>query len=130
MHDRLCLLLEREPLKRTLPQLDLLGKSLPQTCAPRRNVTSAHQRQFEAELAEMVTQLASHPSIVQWVVFNEGWGEYAPAGVVDLVQSLDASRLVSPASGWVDDPSGSVREESSVDAFHAAQAEHALRHSY
>ena len=59
----------------------------------------------------MVTQLASHPSIVQWVVFNEGWGEYAPAPVVDLVLSLDASRLVSSASGWVDDPSGSVREE-------------------
>ena len=59
----------------------------------------------------MVTQLASHPSIVQWVVFNEGWGEYAPAPVVDLVLSLDASRLVSSASGWVDNPSGSVREK-------------------
>lgn len=81
------------------------------TYALRRNVTTAHQRQFEAELADMVTQLASHPSIVQWVVFNEGWGEYAPAPVVDLVLSLDASRLVSSASGWVDDPSGSVREE-------------------
>lgn len=63
----------------------------------------------------MVTQLASHPSIVQWVVFNEGWGEYAPAGVVDLVLSLDASRLVSPASGWVDDHSGSVRGRNYCD---------------
>lgn len=70
----------------------------------------------------MVTQLASHPSIVQWVVFNEGWGEYAPASVVDLVRSLDASRLVSSASGWVDDPSGSVRDASPVGQFLAAMA--------
>lgn len=57
----------------------------------------------------MVTELINHPSIVQWVVFNEGWGEYAPHGVVSLVLAHDATRLVSPASGWVDDPSGSVR---------------------
>ena len=57
----------------------------------------------------MVTELINHPSIVQWVVFNEGWGEYAPDGVVSLVLSHDTTRLVSPASGWVDDPSGSVR---------------------
>ena len=82
----------------------------------------AHQRQFEAELADMVMQLGSHPSIVQWVVFNEGWGEYAPAPVVDLVLSLDASRLVSSASGWVDDPSGSVRENTATQSL-AAQAE-------
>lgn len=57
----------------------------------------------------MVTQLGEHPCIVQWVLFNEGWAEYAPAPVVDLVLSLDASRLVDPASGWTDVPSGSVR---------------------
>ncbi|KAK9836097.1 hypothetical protein WJX81_000830 [Elliptochloris bilobata] len=74
------------------------------------NVTTAHQRQFEAELVAMVRQLSNHPSIVQWVVFNEGWGQYAPRGPVDLVLAQDASRLVSSASGWVDDPSGSIRD--------------------
>lgn len=88
-----------------------------------RNVTAAHQRQFEAELADMVMQLASHPSIVQWVVFIEGWGEYAPAPVVALVRSLDASRLVSSASGWVDNPSGSVRGKLPAMQFLAAQTE-------
>ena len=58
----------------------------------------------------MVTQLGSHPCIVQWVLFNEGWGQYAPAPVVDLVLSLDGSRLVDPASGWNDAPSGSARQ--------------------
>ena len=63
----------------------------------------------------MVTQLGSHPCIVQWVLFNEGWAEYAPAPVVDLVLSLDASRLVDPASGWNDEPAGSVRDGSVVN---------------
>ncbi len=44
----------------------------------------------------------SFPSIIMWVVFNEGWGQYDTQQVVQLAQSLDSSRLVDPASGWVD----------------------------
>ena len=44
----------------------------------------------------------SFPSIVTWVVFNEGWGQYDTQQVVALAQSLDSSRLIDPASGWVD----------------------------
>ena len=44
----------------------------------------------------------SFPSIVMWVVFNEGWGQYDTQQVVQLAQALDGSRLVDPASGWVD----------------------------
>ena len=44
----------------------------------------------------------SFPSIVMWVVFNEGWGQYDTQQVVQLARSLDSSRLIDPASGWVD----------------------------
>lgn len=72
----------------------------------------------------------SFPSIVTYIVFNEGWGQYPAvlrtlscvtcdgpllmpwravrAGqyeterVTALAKSLDASRLFTPASGWVD----------------------------
>lgn len=44
------------------------------------------------------------PSIVAYVVFNEGWGQYETERVSRLAQSLDGSRLFDPASGWVDAP--------------------------
>ena len=48
----------------------------------------------------------SFPSIITWVVFNEGWGQYDTQQVVSLAQSLDSSRLIDPASGWVDSEVG------------------------
>lgn len=44
----------------------------------------------------------SFPCIVTWVVFNEGWGQYDTERVVTYAKLLDSSRLVDPASGWVD----------------------------
>ncbi|MEV7096961.1 sugar-binding domain-containing protein [Amycolatopsis sp. NPDC051045] len=61
-------------------------------------VRRARER-FEAELTEMVTQLRAVPSIVGWVPFNEGWGEFDTARVAELVKTLDPTRLVIPNSG-------------------------------
>jgi hypothetical protein len=36
---------------------------------------------------------------VQWVPFNEGWGEYDPARIADMVKDWDPSRLVNNNSG-------------------------------
>ncbi|WP_214416599.1 PA14 domain-containing protein [Sphaerisporangium fuscum] len=55
--------------------------------------------QFEAELKEMVDQHRSVPSIVMWVPFNEGWGQYDQARIADLVKGWDPSRLVNNMSG-------------------------------
>ena len=45
---------------------------------------------------------------MQWVVFNEGWGQHDTLQVVQYAQSLDASRLFDPASGWVDSEVGNI----------------------
>ncbi|MBT7465877.1 MAG: beta-galactosidase [Bacteroidetes bacterium] len=58
--------------------------------------------QFEAELKELVLTLDPHPSIVVWVPFNEGWGQYNTARIVDFVHELDPTRLINSASGWTD----------------------------
>ncbi|MPZ82570.1 MAG: beta-galactosidase [Actinophytocola sp.] len=63
---------------------------------------------YESELTRIVNQLKGITSIVQWVPFNEGWGEYDNARIVDLVRSLDPTRLVNHNSGsncCVSDPS-------------------------
>jgi hypothetical protein len=54
---------------------------------------------FEAELREMIDQLRSVTSIVGWVPFNEGWGEYDTARIAALVAELDPTRMVNADSG-------------------------------
>lgn len=56
--------------------------------------------QFEKELRKMINIHYNSPSIVIWVPFNEGWGQYDTCRISDLVKGLDATRLVIPTSGW------------------------------
>ena len=56
--------------------------------------------QFEIELRRMVDIHFNSPSIVMWVPFNEGWGQYDTCRISDYVKSLDPNRLVNPTSGW------------------------------
>ncbi len=64
--------------------------------------------QFELELKRMIDTLGNHPSIIMWVPFNEGWGQYDTARIVDLVKRQDPSRLVNQASGWADRGVGDI----------------------
>jgi hypothetical protein len=70
--------------------------------------SKASAEQFEYELSEMIRHLYNHPSIVMWVPFNEGWGQYETENVVNFVKSLDPTRLVNNASGWSDRGVGDV----------------------
>ena len=57
---------------------------------------------FRQELADMVNQLQPHPSIVFWIPFNEGWGQFQTKHIVGWLKQHDPSRLVIGASGWND----------------------------
>jgi len=54
------------------------------------------------ELAAMIGDLHAFPSIVMWVVNNEGWGQYDSATLARYVKGMDPSRLVDADSGWLD----------------------------
>lgn len=73
-----------------------------------RPVSQEEAEQFERELRAMVEQLYNHPSIIMWIVFNEGWGQYDTARLVEMVRGLDNTRLVSGASGWFHYDAGDV----------------------
>ena len=71
----------------------------------------------------MIEQLYNHPSIVDWVVFNESWGQL-PTGrdvtdrsgseyYVKLAEDLDPTRLITGASGWWDVALGDVADNHS-----------------
>ncbi|MBW3553167.1 MAG: chitobiase/beta-hexosaminidase C-terminal domain-containing protein, partial [Gemmatimonadetes bacterium] len=75
--------------------------------------------QFETELREMITELRNHPSIVLWVPFNEGWGQYDTHRIAGWVKEQDPTRLVIDASGWRHEDAGDVRD---VHRYHGPQA--------
>ncbi|WP_433334877.1 PA14 domain-containing protein [Spirillospora sp. CA-294931] len=60
---------------------------------------AAERTQYEGELRTMLDQRHNNPSIVMWVPFNEGWGQYDQARIADLVKRWDPSRLVNNMSG-------------------------------
>ncbi len=66
-------------------------------------------KQFEQELKAMIDGRRNHPSIVMWVVFNEGWGQFDTARLTDWVKKYDPSRLADCASGWQDRGVGDVQ---------------------
>jgi hypothetical protein len=59
----------------------------------------AARSEFREELTAVVTELRSHPSIVTWVPFNEGWQAFDLPGVVALIRRLDQTRLIDADSG-------------------------------
>jgi hypothetical protein len=63
---------------------------------------------FITELTRMIETKFNNPSIVMWVVYNEGWGQYDTPGVTDYVMALDTTRLVNSASGWTDRGTGHI----------------------
>lgn len=74
-------------------------------------VSRAATEQFEMELKNMVDQHFNSPSIVWWVIFNEGWGQYNTAGLTKVIEEQDPTRIVCGASGWHDDGSGKVLDQ-------------------
>jgi concanavalin A-like lectin/glucanase superfamily protein/glycosyl hydrolase family 2 len=76
----------------------LVWQDMPATFAG-HTPSSAVKTQFETELHALVDQHRSHPSIITWVPFNEGWGEYEPGRVTAAIKSWDPSRLVDTDSG-------------------------------
>jgi len=63
---------------------------------------SVSREQHELELRRMLGRLHNAPSIVMWVVFNEGWGQYESKAMAQWVKAIDPSRLVNAGSGWLD----------------------------
>ncbi|OZM74185.1 glycoside hydrolase family 2 [Amycolatopsis antarctica] len=57
------------------------------------------RQHFEAEWAELIDQLRSVTSIVGWVPFNEGWGEYDTARIAADTAAADPTRMVNADSG-------------------------------
>ena len=63
---------------------------------------------FEREYKEMIDAFHDYPSIVIWVPFNEGWGQYDTERIADWTRAYDPTRLVDAPSGWTDRGAGDM----------------------
>jgi hypothetical protein len=57
---------------------------------------------YYKELGTMIKNLSNIPSIIVWVPFNEGWGQFETEKVTNQIRKLDSTRLIDSASGWYD----------------------------
>ncbi len=58
--------------------------------------------QFKFEMKEEIDQLRFFPSIVTWVIFNEGWGQHDTKQLVEWSMEYDPTRIIDGVSGWAD----------------------------
>jgi hypothetical protein len=79
-----------------MPSLDV---SLDIPVGPAPDPAPAAKANFEKEQSEIIDQLRSVTSIIGWVVFNEGWGEFDTARVANAVKAQDPTRMVDASSG-------------------------------
>ena len=54
---------------------------------------------FAAELTRLVETHWNSPSIINWVIFNEGQAQHNTPELVSMVKKLDPTRLINQASG-------------------------------
>ena len=67
---------------------------------------------FLRALEATVAQLRSHPCILYWTIFNEGWGQFDSDDLYHHLKALDDTRWIDSTSGWF------RRKESDVDSRH------------
>lgn len=66
------------------------------TCAG--DSPDAHE-EFEKENRENIAQLHNYPSIVTWVLFNEGWARYDQQRLTEWMKKADPSRIIDGHTG-------------------------------
>ncbi|MFF5563335.1 PA14 domain-containing protein [Streptomyces sp. NPDC012623] len=63
------------------------------------NPNAESRAEYEREMKKMIDQHSSSPSVIMWVTFNEGWGQYDQARVADQAKAWDPTRLINNMSG-------------------------------
>lgn len=73
-----------------------------------KKITRQSGAQWENEQWRIMDALHSHPSIVNWIIFNESWGQYDTVRLTKVTKAMDPSRLVTGVSGWTDYAVGDI----------------------
>lgn len=102
---------------------DKLGMLVWQDMPSAANNSETAKKKFRVEMKAMVDALFNHPSVIMWVPFNEGWGQFNTDRFVVELKNWDPTRLVNNASGWTDTGIGDVLDTHSYPEPKAPDAE-------
>ena len=69
---------------------------------------SLQEEIFRREWKAIIKAFHHFPSIIAWVPFNEGWGQFKTSEIIEWTHKLDTTRLVDGPSGWTDFGSGEM----------------------
>lgn len=68
------------------------------------------EAQYKIEFQEIVQDFYNHPSIVKWIPFNEGWGQFKTVEIYNWAPRIDSTRLIGGPSGGNYFPVGDTRD--------------------
>jgi beta-galactosidase/beta-glucuronidase len=78
--------------------------------ATERDRTPESESIFKTEWEEIMNERFNSPSIVVWVPFNEGWGQFKTPEIVNWTVAKDTTRIVNAASGGNFFPVGHIMD--------------------
>ena len=81
-------------------------------CMPKygQEVDENAAKQWYTEIKAMINSLYNHPSIINWILFNEGWSQHNTDFYASWLKQYDTTRLVTAASGWTDAAAGDIMD--------------------
>ncbi|XWW99261.1 hypothetical protein V2A60_007270 [Cordyceps javanica] len=82
-------------------------QDMPSMSADGRVPNQDEQAEFRRQLEVLITEHRNYPSILIWVIYNEGWAQintppYPEGELTDMVRKLDPTRLIDSVTGWHD----------------------------
>ena len=77
-----------------------------------RHKNKKSRRIFEEQMYLTQEFLYSHPSVLYYTIFNEGWGQFKADEMYEKAKEYDSSRIYDSTSGWF------YRKKSDVDSRH------------
>ena len=67
---------------------------------------------FVQHSKDTIAHLKSHPCIIAYTIYNEGWGQQAASDTYEILKPLDPDRFFDSTSGWFFD------DKSDFDSYH------------
>lgn len=67
---------------------------------------------FKKHSIDTINHLKSHPAIIAYTIYNEGWGQQNPDELYDVLKKIDPHKLFDSCSGWF------FNKKSDFDSYH------------
>ncbi|EGX93583.1 hydrolase, putative [Cordyceps militaris CM01] len=82
-------------------------QDMPSMSADGRVPNADQQAEFRRQLGILINEHKNYPSILVWVIYNEGWAQinrppYPEGELTEMVRKLDPTRLIDSVTGWND----------------------------